>query len=283
MGRWAASSSPAASSMVRALPWAGDGLLGSSSSTSASSASASGGISISTARALDRTGPARSELVEGLVHCARDVLCSQDSRPPLGDGTHDVELVVDLVQDTDVATDVVPVDLARDHQNGRRSRVSGAYRRRRVLEPWTGHDHGRANGTAGPGVPVGHIRRGLLVPGRDEGDIRLVVEGIEGVVELDSRQPENDADALAMDRPYEGLTARHSWHRTPTHRRGEAHSRVVHGETRDARDHLGSTGRALGTDRTYHPGEDPSKARGRKRSDHDRCLAERACAPFNGG
>ena len=33
-------------------------------------------------------------------------------------------------------------------------------------------------------------------------------------------------------------------------------------ETRDARDHLGSTGRALGTDRTYHPGGRPAQSPG---------------------
>ena len=48
----------------------------------------------------------------------------------------------------------------------------------------------------------------------------------------------------------------------------QKHREGPHGETRDARDHLGSTGRALGTDR-IEPiilEEDPPKARGRKRS-----------------
>ena len=42
----------------------------------------------------------------------------------------------------------------------------------------------------------------------------------------------------------------------------QKHREGPHGETRDARDHLGSTGRALGTDRTYHPGGRPAQSPG---------------------
>ena len=42
----------------------------------------------------------------------------------------------------------------------------------------------------------------------------------------------------------------------------QKHREGPHGETRDARDHLGSTGRALGTDRTYHLGGRPAQSPG---------------------
>ena len=47
----------------------------------------------------------------------------------------------------------------------------------------------------------------------------------------------------------------------------QKHREGPHGETRDARDHLGSTGRALGTDRTYHPGGRPAQSPGPQGSD----------------
>ena len=42
----------------------------------------------------------------------------------------------------------------------------------------------------------------------------------------------------------------------------QKHREGAHGETGDARDHLGSTGRALGTDRTYHSGGRPAQSPG---------------------
>ena len=42
----------------------------------------------------------------------------------------------------------------------------------------------------------------------------------------------------------------------------QKHREGPHGETGDARDHLGSTGRALETDRTYHPGGRPAQSPG---------------------
>ena len=51
----------------------------------------------------------------------------------------------------------------------------------------------------------------------------------------------------------------------------QKHREGPHGETRDARDHLGSTGRALGTDRTYHPGGKTRPPGAASALTHDRC------------
>jgi hypothetical protein len=88
------------------------------------------------------------------------------------------------------------LDLPGQQQHRRRAGVRSRQPGAGVVHARAGDDERRARPPADAGVAVGHVRRGLLVPGGDEPDRRLAVQGVEELHELDARQPEDDLDPL---------------------------------------------------------------------------------------
>jgi hypothetical protein len=160
----------------------------------------------------DRARPAGPELARRLADRRRDLRDFQDAPPPLRDGRDGVELVVHLVEEADVLADLPLRDLSRDHEDWRRGRVGGGEARRSVREARPGHDEGDADVAARPCVAVGHVRGRPFVAGGDEADPRLVAQGGHGAVELDAREPEDHAYALATERGHQGLPTGHPRH-----------------------------------------------------------------------
>ena len=131
--------------------------------------------------------------------------------PPgrLGDRPHHVELVVQVVQEPEVAADPVAVDLARDQQHRRRARVRGGEPRCRVVDAHAGHDHRHSGFPSRAGVPVGHVRGGLLVAGDDVTDLGHVDERVERGHELVAGETEDHLDALRVQLTCERGTTGH--------------------------------------------------------------------------
>ena len=120
---------------------------------SPSSANASGGISISTGRA-----PPASQPGHRLVHRAGDLAGLEHALLPRGDRADEVELVVDLVEEPEVAADAVPVDLTCDQQDGGGRRPRRREARAGVVDADAGDDERDARPARRTRVPVGHDR-----------------------------------------------------------------------------------------------------------------------------
>ena len=131
---------------------------------------------------LHRTGPTVLQVVECLVDSLRNFGRVHGSARELGHRLHDVQLVVHLVEHPPVDADQVALDLARHHHHRRRSCIGSVQCGGGVEQPWAWHHQRGPDAAARPGVAVGHVGSGLLVPGGDEPDPRLVVEGVHGVV-----------------------------------------------------------------------------------------------------
>ena len=172
----------------------------------------------------DRARPPGTELARRLADRGGDLLDLEDPRPPLRHRRDGVELVVHLVEQAHVLADPALGNLSRDHEDGRRCRIRGGEARRGVEEARPRHDQGDAEVAARPRVAVGHVRRGLLVTRGDEPDARLLAERGHGAVELDAREPEDHAHALAMERGHQGLPAGHPRHRAASSPRSADHA-----------------------------------------------------------
>ena len=112
---------------------------------------------------LNGTGPAVLQVVECFMHRLGNLGRVHRPARELGDRSHDVQLVVHLVEHPPVDADHVALDLARHHHHRRRRCVSGVQGGRGVEQPRTGHHQRGADAAAGPGVPVGHVGGRLLV------------------------------------------------------------------------------------------------------------------------
>ena len=85
-----------------------------------------------------------------------------------------------------------------EQQHRRRAGIGSGQSRAGVVDADAGNHHRRPRTPGGAGVPVGHVRRGLLVAGGDEADATLAVQPVEGVHDLDAGQPEH---RRAVDEP----------------------------------------------------------------------------------
>ena len=131
---------------------------------------------------------------------------------PLGDRLDGVELVVDFVEHTSVHADEVALYLSGDYQDGGRGGVGSADGGAGVLEAGARDDEGGSDAASGAGVAVCHVGCGLFVSGVYESDSGFLGESVEGVVELDAGESEDDADAFAVEGFGQGLAACHFWH-----------------------------------------------------------------------
>ena len=144
---------------------------------------------------VDGAGPAGAHLHERLVDRAGQLTGLEHPGRPLGDRAHDVELVVDVVEQAEVTPDPGPVDLAGEHQDGRRARPGGGQAGHGVVDAHPGHHAGDAGPPRGPGVAVGHVGGRLLVAGGEPPDVG-VVERVEQVHGLVAGQAEHDLHSL---------------------------------------------------------------------------------------
>ena len=126
-------------------------------------------------------------------------------------GTHEVELVVDLVQQPEALADPVAVDLAGDQHHRRRGRERGGQARSGVVDPDAGHDERHPGTSTAAGVAVGQVGGALLVARGDELDRRLVVQPVDRVHGLVAGKAEHVLHALADELAGEGLATRHAF------------------------------------------------------------------------
>ena len=78
-----------------------------------------------------------------------------------------------------------------------------------VVHADAGDDHGHAGTARRAGVPVGHVRGGLLVAGDDVADLGHVDERVERGHELVAGETEDDLDALRAELARERGTTGH--------------------------------------------------------------------------
>ena len=182
-------------------------VAGESKAASVCSAKVSGGISISVGR-----GRPVVIWTECFVHTGGDPAGLGDALGPLRDRADDVELVVNVVQQPQVAPDAVAVDLTREQQHGRGAGVGRGEPGRGVVDADAGYDHRHARPAARSRVSVGHVRGGLLVTGHDVADLGNVDERIQRSHQLIAGEAEDDLDALSAELAGKGVAASHRCH-----------------------------------------------------------------------
>ena len=176
---------------------------------------------------LHRAGPAGPQLPEGLAHDPGHVLGPHRARRPLGHRADHLELVVDLVEHPAADADQVRLDLPGGAEHRRRAGVGGRERRGGVEQPRPRHDQAGPDAPGGARVAVGHVGGGLLVARVVDRDaVPLLVERVEGPVELHAGEPEDRLDPLALQRRHQGLPAGHPRHARSLLRRRRAHIAV---------------------------------------------------------
>ena len=135
---------------------------------------------------LHGTRAAGLQMVESLVDCLRDLRRVQNPVGPLGHRPDGIDLVVDFVQNAPVHADKVSLNLPGNHQNRRRCGVGGTDAGRRIHESRPRDHQASADSPSGTGEAVGHIGGGLLVPRGYKPDARLIVQGVQRVVQLNT-------------------------------------------------------------------------------------------------
>ena len=105
-----------------------------------------------------------------------------------------------LVNGADVLADRAARHLAGDEEYGRGAGVRIGQAGGGVVESRSRYHQGYPRSPGCPGVAVRHVRRGLLVPGRDHADARLVPQRRYDPVDLYAGYPENDLDAFRCQR-----------------------------------------------------------------------------------
>ena len=117
----------------------------------------------------------------------RDVADLQSAPLVLGDRLDCFHLVVDLVKHADIAADEVTLYLPGHHEHRGRGGVRRAQRTGGVEEAGAGDDKRRAKSAlaARAGVTVRHVAGGLLMPGRNEANSRLIAKRRHDPVHLD--------------------------------------------------------------------------------------------------
>ena len=188
----------ASGAAVRATVTAGN------SSASPSSSRVSGGISRCTGRGRPVLSWRNASWTAPGI--SRDF---QHPLAPLGDRLDDVELLVDLVQHADVLAQVAPGHLPGHQEHRRRARVRRAESGAGVQHARPRHHQRHADAAARPRVAVGHVRRGLLVPGQDEPDVLLVAQRRHGAIQLHARQPEHHPHPFTLQLLRERLATGH--------------------------------------------------------------------------
>ena len=107
-------------------------------------------------------------------------------------------------------TGIVAVQVrSRNDQDGRRHVVGRRKSRRGVEEPRALHDDHPRGLARRPEVAVGHVGRGLLVAHGDVVDLVRLPQRVDYLVLPRARYAEHGTDALALQRPHEGLASRH--------------------------------------------------------------------------
>jgi hypothetical protein len=158
---------------------------------------------------LSRAGSTARHFEESPPHRGGDGMRLQDPLGPLGDGTDHVELVVDVVEQTEVLADAMTVDLAGQEEHRGGAGVGSGQAGGRVVDADTGDDHGHSRASRGAGVAVSHVRSALLVAGHDVTDLRCVDQGVECRHELVARETEDHLDPLVDQLAGQRLTSGH--------------------------------------------------------------------------
>ena len=154
-------------------------------------------------------GPAGPHLPERFEHGIRDLPGPERHPLPLGHRPHRARLVRDFVNGPDALSDCGARDLARNEEHGRGAGVRVGQAGRGIVKARS-RDHERhPRFPRCPSITVGHVGRGLLVPGGDHADTRLVPQRGDDPVHLYARDPEYDLDALPYERLDQGFAATH--------------------------------------------------------------------------
>jgi hypothetical protein len=116
------------------------------------------------------------------------------------------------VEHSSVSADHVPLDLTGNYEDRRRSCICRSDGGGRILQTRARHNQGCANAASSSGVTISHIGRGLLMSRGDELDVRLVTQGVKGVIELHTGQSKYYSNALSLKLFGQGLSTGHLWH-----------------------------------------------------------------------
>ena len=143
-------------------------------------------------RAGSRSEPgadgARSHLPERLEHRIRHLPGSQDLPLPLGDRAHRTRLVMTSCT-VPMFLPIAPRGSGRRSEEPAKSAHSVGQPGRRVVHTRSRNHEGHPRCSRNAGITIGHERRGLLVPGRDHPDSRLVAQRRHDPVDLYAGMP----------------------------------------------------------------------------------------------
>ena len=150
-------------------------------------------------RHLDQngTGTACTHLPERLEHGIWYFPRSECLPLPLGHGAHRARLVRDLMNGPQVLADCAARDLAGNEEHGRGARVRVSQAGSGIVETRARNHERYPRFSSRACIAVGHVCRGLLMPGRDHADARLVPKRGDDPVDLDARDSEDDLDAFS--------------------------------------------------------------------------------------
>ena len=145
------------------------------------------------------TGPGLPELrnIKGLLDDPGHILHVSDEVVVLRAGARDADDIGFL---KGIVTDQHGVYLPGENDEGHRIHVSRRNARHRVRRTGTGRDEGNTHSSRGPGVAIGCVDRGLLVPSRGSGCMSASVEGVGNVEDSPSRIAEKGVNALQLQR-----------------------------------------------------------------------------------
>jgi hypothetical protein len=146
------------------------------------------------------------------VNSTRDGGDIVDALAPFGNGSDNVDLVVNLVQSATITPNVITLNLSGQEQDRRRSSIGCPQRRAGVLDPRPGHHQGYAGLPGHARIAISHIRGGLLVPHGHNADIRLSIEGIVDPHNLYARESKDYLYTLVSQGLYYRCTAGHLRH-----------------------------------------------------------------------
>ncbi len=158
-----------------------------------------------------RSPASRQHLLKGARdHGGRDVGIF-DALGPFDEGAQGRKLVRHLVQMAAALAEELRRHLAGQAQHRLVAAERGEHRSARVEHAGARHHAEHAHLAARSRVAIGHVAAGLLVPGADHLELRLV-EGIEQSVHLRAGQAEHRIDAMGHKPAHDCFAAGHNRH-----------------------------------------------------------------------
>jgi hypothetical protein len=116
------------------------------------------------------------------------------------------------MQHAPVNTNEVTLNLSGYYQDRRRGSVGGANACRGILQAGARDNESSSNAATSSRVPIRHIACRLLMASGDKTDVWLIVEAIQQVIQLYTRQAKYDAYTFAVERLCKCLTTGHLRH-----------------------------------------------------------------------